>query len=171
MEKSFNKKYLNKDIFLVLFVNLFLANQLPHGSAIFDIWFACVLILGVKNLDKLSLYKQFLLVFIGLIPLFVCMARIVCLPILYTYLEKYSKEKVIQKFIYNLKNKRLFRIKLLLLIETPIWICTFIINNGKNVLEYFIIFIIFIVFFDLFGSYLVLFLWWKLRGELKNIDK
>ena len=100
------KKYLNKDVILTIFVNLFLANQLPHGSAIFDIWFACVLILGVKNLDKLSLYKQFLLVFIGLLPLFVCMARIVCLPILYTYLEKYSKEKVIQKFIYNLKNKQ-----------------------------------------------------------------
>ena len=33
--------------------------------------------------------------------------------------------------------------------------------------EYWII----LIFFDLFGSYLVLFLWWKLRGELKNIDK
>ena len=243
MEKSFNKKYLDKDVILTIFVNLFLANLWPHGFILGFFIAMCV-----KFTDGKSILCSILMICI----VFLSILRLFWLPILYKHMETNSKNEFIKKFICNIKNSRIYRVKILALtilmsffialafdtdmktlffIFISLFICSiilvllklcvfpilyknmsqikqlqllykFIYNLKMNksfqfiflyvfevilflYLLYFLVgysilqlfssliqeYWIILIFFDLFGSYLVLFLWWKLRGELKNIDK
>ncbi len=163
------KKYLNSQTFLIVFVNLFLANMLPHGmiSFITYMFFFLSRLQSSLSFNIASIAFDFLCL--------TMLLRLIWLPILYTYLEKESKIDYIQKFIFNLKNKRDFRIKVLVILEMPVLLydlyylflstdlydlfCNFIIASFASIVS--------IIMCDLFGSYLVLFLWWKFKGELK----
>lgn len=237
------KKYLHKDIIVTIFVNLFLANLWPHGFILGFFSAMCV-----KFTDNKSILYSILMVCI----LSLSILRLFCLPILYKYMEANSKNEFIQKFIFNIKNSRVCRVKILSLvillsffialtfdidirtlffIFVLFFICSivlsllkiyvfpilyknmseikqrqllykFIYNLKMNKIFRFIFLYVFevvlflyllhfcvgysilplfssliqeywiiLILFDLAGSYFVLFFWWKLRGELKNIDK
>ena len=83
--------------------------------------------------------------------------------------------QLLYKFIYNLKMNKSFQFIFLYVFEVILFLYLLYFLVGYSILQLFSSLIqeywIILIFFDLFGSYLVLFLWWKLRGELKNIDK
>lgn len=185
---DYMKKYLNWQILLIVFVNLFLANMYPHG--VFIVAYFTIPFLFNEH----GTVIQELMLILALLLLIV---RLFWLPILYKKLEKYSKNELVQKFIFNLKNNGTFRWKMLCIVEIPlICYCLFklisVVLNGwqigagfnyadystinwisyRNQLlnvscELSIMVLMTMIFFDLFGSYLALFLWWKIRGELK----
>ena len=178
------EKYINWQILLIVFVNLFLANIFYHGIAL--------------ALYLSSRFDFNLIITILVLCIIFPMQRFIWLPVLYSALEKYSKNELVQKLIYNLKNNSKFRWKTLFIVELP-WICYYIylimykIISGLSTYARYdstgflntinwnlywyslnsylsqILFValILIVFFNMSGSYLVLFLWWKIRGELK----
>ena len=177
------EKYINWQILLIVFVNLFLANIFYHGIAL--------------ALYLSSRFDFNLIITILVLCIIFPIQRFIWLPVLYSALEKYSKNELVQKLIYNLKNNSKFRWKTLCIVEIPlICYCLFklinVVLNGwqigagfnytdystinwmfyKNQLlniscELLILVLMLMIFFDLFGSYIVLFLWWKIRGELK----
>ena len=183
------KKVLSKDILIIIFVNLFLANIYPHGLFI-AVYFATPFLFEESG----TLTQKMMFTF----ALFLPVVRLFWLPILYARMEKYSNNELVQKFISNLKNNTKFRWKTLFIVELP-WICYYIylimykIISGLSTYARYdstgflntinwnlywyslnsylsqILFValILIVFFNMSGSYLVLFLWWKIRGELK----
>ena len=182
------EKYINWQILLIVFVNLFLANIYPHGLFI-AVYFATPFLFEECG----TLTQKMMFTF----ALFLPVVRLFWLPILYARMEKYSNNELVQKFISNLKNNSKFRWKILCIVEIPlICYCLFklinVVLNGwqigagfnytdystinwmfyKNQLlniscELLILVLMLMIFFDLFGSYIVLFLWWKIRGELK----
>lgn len=182
------KKILSKDILITVFVNLFLANIYPYGFFI-AVYFALPFLFEESG----TLIQKIMFALVLLLPV----VRLFWLPILYSKMEKYSKNELVQKFIFNLKNNGTFRWKMLCIVEIPlICYCLFklisVVLNGwqigagfnyadystinwisyRNQLlnvscELSIMVLMTMIFFDLFGSYLALFLWWKIRGELK----
>ncbi len=176
------KQYLNKEIIFVVLINLLGANIIFSGPIIVLI---AVIIASAFSYDPDRALTVAVFTFLAIILL-----RLLVLPIAYGKLERKSKNEIIQKFIHNLKNNNKFRLKFLLFTELPVFLYIIFISiiNIKDYLEdhnfnfshmdansYLIgdlkeicIAILIIMFcFDLFGSYLVLFLWWKIRGELK----
>ena len=171
------KKYLDWQILLIIFVNLFLANLVPHIFFPTLLWcFAGFLGKELSEYDSLICY-----ILLGFILL-----RLYWLPVMYNICEHKLKNEIMQEFIYKLKNNNKFRRKFLFCIELPLLM--FMLGSilyeifitwdeikplmhlswiFDIVTLHFIFLLISIIFFDLFGSYLVLFLWWKIRGELK----
>ena len=114
------------------------------------------------------------------ISLFICSIILVLLklcvfPILYKNMSQIKQLQLLYKFIYNLKMNKSFQFIFLYVFEVILFLYLLYFLFGYSILQLFSSLIqeywIILIFFDLFGSYLVLFLWWKLRGELKNIDK
>ena len=183
------KRFLSKDILIVVFVNLFLANMYPLGFFI-ALYFAIPFLFEE--------HRAVILECMFILALFLPMIRLIWLPILYTKMEKYSKNELVQELIYNLKNNSQFRWGTIFAVELP-WICYYIyliiyklISNFSAYVRYddigwissinlelywygitsylsqiLIRALILFIFFNLSFSYLVLFLWWKIRGELK----
>ena len=163
------KKYLEKDLILVILVNFFIANLLPHGIYL-GCMFAIIAMYGENPICS----------FVGLVGmLFLPLMRLISLPVLYSQLEKKSKNVYIKKFINNLKCNNFFRIRLLFLaaISPMISIIYFILSNRneyiyepfKIIIECFIFEIALILLFDIFGSYLILFLYWDIQKLIKKI--
>ncbi len=138
---------------------------------LFIIEFLNIILLLASDIYKLPYLICILLV----VLFFLIVLQMFIFPLLYKDVEKNKAHKYVYKFIYNLKNNSDFRFIFLYLFELFLFIYLLIIwlkfSISSFMLDYMRIFLLTIVFFDLFGSYLVLFLWWKLRGELKNIDK
>lgn len=181
------KKYFHWQILLIVFVNLFLANFFP----LIDISFIFMFLVEFLNRDLPEHYIIWFILFIFFIT------RPFWLPVTYYFLEHKSKNELVQRFIYNLKNKSSFRKKILLFTGMPLLIFLLIVilfvilfdwntpevdyanilqtinwlKYIREVLITIIICIIFglarILFFDLVGSYLILFLFWKIRRKLK----
>lgn len=158
------KEYLNWQILLIVLVNLFLVCFYRLG----------ILILGIAAIKIYfshgtysSAYEYALLFF----SLLFCLTRVLYLPILYSCLDKKSNNKIVKNFIYNLKNNKKFRIIILCLVELPTLIFAFngISYNyfGQAVYEFIFFITLSFVLLDLFGSYVFLFLWWKVTGQLK----
>lgn len=136
--------------------------------------------------DSFGLLYTFLLALIFIM-------KFLYLPIMYFFLEKYSQNKVVKTFIYNLKNKKNFRRNLFILVSIPTIILALIASvecyyellpsdeyyynllsftDYCDILFYVIktfieVYVAYFVIADLQGSYVVLFLWWWIRGELK----
>lgn len=155
------KEYLNWQIMLIVFVNLFMANT----------YFAAKHLLGIPAVYLMFNYKNAWIVFFA--SMFICISRVIYLPVLYSFLENKSNNKLVKKFIYNLKNNKKFRIIFLIFVELPVFTIavTGAHNGAYNVFSY-LFNLCFGIFFsfcllDLFGSYVFLFLWWKITGQLK----
>ena len=83
------EKYINWQILLIVFVNLFLANIFYHGIAL--------------ALYLSSRFDFNLIITILVLCIIFPIQRFIWLPVLYSALEKYSKNELVQKLIYNLK--------------------------------------------------------------------
>lgn len=155
------KEYFNWQILLILFVNIFLANSFFYIKYVMG--YPAVWIYGGHKF-------AFILCLLGM---FLCVIRVIYLPILYSLLEKYSKNSVVKKFINKLKTDKIFQIQILVLIELPILYLgiTNSFGNNSNIFKSFYEMVFFLLvsagFIDLFGSYVVLFLWWKFKDELR----
>lgn len=154
------KEYINWQIFLILFVNIFMASS----------YFTWIYLMGIIAIE-LMFGDSFGLLYMFLLALILIM-KFLYLPILYSLLGKYSKNKIVKSFIYNLKNNKKFRIKVLVLVSIPTIILSFrqagYDEFWSDIMAFTNTFIIQFTFIDLLGSYVVLFLWWWIRGELKS---
>lgn len=157
------KEYLSWQILLLILTNLLLADECIIGFIL--LMSASIVVIFSKNI--------FISGSIFLLAVLFCLCRIIYLPILYSLLEKKSNNVIILKFIYNLKNKKDMRKKILLILSIlpSIFIAYCSIVGTSNIIECFIRFGIltvnYFLLFSLLGSYVVLFLWWWIRGELK----
>ena len=154
-----------KDVMLLIFANLFLANIIPHGVIIFMIF-----------IFSLFVYGSWLLFFMCLVVVFLCIFRIIYLPLIYSDLEKNSENELVLKFINNLKTKKYWRRNLLLGWEFLLFsfFLIFFSRHGNifslSIADFFVslfLIVVFNIFFDIFGSYVALFAWWKIKGELR----
>lgn len=155
------KEYLNWQILLILFVNIFMANS----------YFTWIYPLGMLAI-KIMFGDGSGLLYIFLAILILTM-KFLYLPILYSLLDKYSKNMVVKNFISNMKKRAEYRKKILIVAGMPTLIIAikYGLNNYHDIFSYMYSFIEAIMgqlcCMDLFGSYLILFLWWKLKGELR----
>lgn len=159
-------RYLNIQIIFVILVNIFLA----------DITFISLPILlysfleHLKNIGSYLDYPLIILYILSILRLFV-------LPILYTILEKKSKNEIIQKFIYNLKNSNKYKGMVLLITFMPVFLFIAITNfsdlikPGTDLQGYFWTLFICEFIWGLFGSYLVLFLYWYIKDKINRIQE
>ena len=162
------KKYLTRDIIITLFVNLFLADMFVSGT-----WLIPFVLLnyygGAPFIENHSL-------FFALIMYLLLVLKPISLPILYTFFQKKSKDEVVQRFIYLLKNSKAMKRKVLLLSIIPSIIDYFCDWSGfdftlKRLLDlvlHFHQFILVSIVYGLFGSYLVLYLYWYVEDKIKN---
>ncbi len=177
-----SEKFRNKSDFVLLIgINLFI--PLFYGSYFFFILMQNMLIISLGavtlpfNINELVYYWEYF--FLDFIYFFFLVLRFFLLPFTYNFLEKKSQNEIVKNFIYKLKNNKKARYSILLISEILFVFFyvfyKFIFNNMPNLFAYDIkylnsiicIHIQFTLFSDLLGSYLVLFLWWKFKGELK----
>ncbi|MGN0017774.1 MAG: hypothetical protein ACI37S_01910 [Candidatus Gastranaerophilaceae bacterium] len=157
------KKYLTKDIIITFLVNVLL---LDNSLIVF--------LGGVIMIDTMA--GETFIVNLSILILFLLfIARIVALPMLYFLMEKYSKDITLKNFIYNLKNSNKFKIKILFITVIPAliyWLLgdfkfNVILERLLDFLFNFKDFILYLLLFSLFGSYLVLYLYWYIEDKAK----
>lgn len=151
------KEYINWQTLLILFVNVFLAHYAILGIALFGIF----LIYGYFGDESL---KRDIIIYIALIFFFIfSVLRLFCLPILYSKLEQKSSNPVVLELISLLKTNRVFRYELVIFI--------ILVDSSWFLEAPFVGFISILALYTLFLSsslsYIVLFCWWKYKGELK----
>lgn len=161
----------NDDIVTLVFQHIFLANMFPHG-----------ILIGLIFAGPIALICMGNMVVFYIVMAIVLLARVVFLPIIYDHMEKNSKSEAVKNFIYNLKNNWKFRIKLILswdLLAVLFLSSSFFVklftafpsNFNLNIIPEFVNIVLFVIafniFFDPVGSYVALFVWWKIRGELR----
>ena len=136
---------------------VFLAHYAILGIALFGIF----LIYGYFGDESL---KRDIIIYIALIFFFIfSVLRLFCLPILYSKLEQKSSNPVVLKLISLLKTNRVFRYELVIFI--------ILVDSSWFLEAPFVGFISILALYTLFLSsslsYIVLFCWWKYKGELK----
>lgn len=166
------KKSFNWEILLFILLHIFLIDFTIIGLLLL----ALVVISGISH-------EQVALILFAIFAL-LCMSRLMILPVLYNYLENKSKQKFLLNITAKLKSSTRTRIIMLLITILPLFLFTtasllyeVVINNlylfnnlyllYKNLESFVILMIIFPIFFGAFGSYLALFLWWKIKGKLE----
>ena len=149
------KKYLNRDVFLILLGNM-LADYSFFGLLYMGL--GMFLLMYDNNLGFAFVFLFFLFFII----------RLIILPIVYTYLEKNTKHNFIKIFIYKLRTSWFVKFLILLLTLIPIIIDNFCFFN-KFLFDS--SFFQIALFFGLFGSYLILFLYWFVVDIIKYIRK
>ena len=155
------------DTFLIIFINFFVADL----NIIF-VWLVILFLQYYVFLSK-ALNKEWdeissiYLLPILMLFLLIYIIKNVSLPILYYILEKTSKSKSIKKFINNLKHKVIMKILVLFVSIIPFLIWNKF-NDSLFKKEIWSDFFFFCIVFGLFGSYLFLFLWWKVEKWWKN---
>ena len=149
------EKYLNRDIYLILLGNI-LANY-----SFFGFLYICL------GMFLLMYDNDLVFVFIFLFLLFF-LVRLIILPIVYTYLEKNTKHNVVKIFIYKLRTSWMVKILILLLTLIPTIIDLFCLEG-----YFFFDTHLFrsALFLGLFGSYLILFLYWFIVDIIKHIKE
>ena len=150
------KKYLNRDVFLIL-----LGNMLADISVSVYTFLALGMIFGIAE-------ESFLLFLCAFIAMFLFVLRICILPILYSYLERKTKHNIVKIFIHKLKTSWSAKFLILLLTLVPTIIDDFFIN-GK--VSFDSSFFRIALFLGLFGSYLILFLYWFVVDIIKHIKE
>lgn len=159
------KKYLNWEIILTLLVNFFLADFTLLGMFI---------LLYAVSIAEPQPDRAFSIM---LFVLFLAFLRIIYLPILYTVLEKKSKNEIVQRFISCMKNSKKTRVIILLVTLLPVFLyvtySVFAASSADTetflfVLHYAGYLLLYTLGFGLFGSYIVLFLWWYLKDKFKQ---
>lgn len=159
------KKYFNWEIILTLLVNFFLAD--------FTLLSMIILLYAVSIAQSQPDRAFSIMLFV----LFLAFLRIIYLPILYTVLEKKSKNEIVQKFINSMKNNKKTRVIILLVTLLPVFLyvtySVFAASSADTeiflfVLHYSGYLLLYTLGFGLFGSYLVLFLWWYLMDKFKS---
>ena len=146
-------------VLLIIFVNLFVADiTIPFILVVFAAFvtrYDTVSILGL-DVKCVDIYIILLMV--------ITILKYISLPILYNILYKISKSKIILGFIHLLKTNILFKIFILFLTLIPEYL--FFISNSKSTSIFAYVYIF--IYFGLFGSYLFLFLWWKVEKWWKR---
>ena len=154
------KKYLNRDVFLILIGNMLADFLIPT-------------LLFVKLLIKFGITENFFPFCLCLLGLFLySVARPFILPVLYTYLGQKNQNDVIQIFIKSLKTSRF--IKCLMLLITMIFsiLSAFVFFIVTNCVKFNIKgFISIFLFYSIFNSYLILFLYWFIVDIIKHIKE
>ncbi|MBQ8459691.1 hypothetical protein IJ541_06280 [bacterium] len=142
------KYFLSIDFIILLIINLFVIN-------IYFLIFQIVAYLVVFSLIIRNTDNAFIAAVI-----FGYIIHKIWLPVLYSLLENKSKNFIVQKFIYNLKNNWKWKFSALLL-SALFPFATNIKDDGAPYL--------FIQLFAIsgFSSYFVLFIWWGIRKKLK----
>ena len=149
------KKYLNRDVFLIL-----LGNMLADYSFI-GLLFLVLIMFFLMNNNNLGFAFVFLFLLFFLV-------RLIILPIIYTYLEKNTKHNFITIFIYKLRTSWFVKFLILLLTLIPTIIDNFCFFN-KFLFDS--SFFRIALFLGLFGSYLILFLYWFIVDIIKHIKE
>ena len=149
------KKYLNRDVFLIL-----LGNMLADYSFI-GLLFLVLIMFFLMNNNNLGFAFVFLFLLFFLV-------RLIILPIVYTYLEKNTKHNFIKIFIYKLRTSWFVKFLILLLTLIPTIIDLFCLEG-----YFFFDTHLFrsALFLGLFGSYLILFLYWFIVDIIKHIKE
>ena len=149
------KKYLNRDVFLIL-----LGNMLADYSFI-GLLFLVLIMFFLMNNNNLGFAFVFLFFLFFII-------RLIILPIVYTYLEKNTKHNFIKIFIYKLRTSWMVKILILLLTLIPTITDIFCLKGEflSKVYSFRVA-----LFLGLFGSYLILFLYWFVVDIIKYIKE
>lgn len=162
------KKYFDKDFLIVVIINILI----PVTYAFLGLH--ALLLMFLPELftneyfitsESSTLYNIGMI--IGFIVAFgICSTRLLILPVFYSKFEKYSKSKLVQIFISNLKSNCKYQVLTLFIVELPL-ILYFLLTVDSIGLERFIECLYYLLFafvcFDLLGCYVVLFLWWKIK--------
>ena len=160
------KRYLTKDIIIIFIINL-----LTDVSCVMEIGYILCVLFSHCDLERFAL------------PLFLILNLIfflhfLTLPILYFFMARFSKNEIVKIFIKNLRTSNKFKLQILgysLLVTLLNEIIYEIINPPFPItfvnflLGLFDIsrFISWTLFFGLFGSYLVLYLYWYIEDKAK----
>jgi len=151
--KKILKILFTRDILLLIIVNLLLAD-----TAIFSFF-----LMFAGAISREFIYIDYALMIMTI--------RLFVLPIFYNLLKKYTKNKCVQDFLYKLRYSIKTRLLILILSPIPFIIECLILFRNANLLELLssiIPFYILSLFCGLFGSYLVLFLYWYIEDKIKN---
>ena len=147
------KKYLNRDVFLILLGNI-LASFSFYAVLFTSFFFLLLINNNIQGFISLFLF------------LFLFSSRLILLPILYTYLEKNTKHDIVKTFICKLKISFVAKFLILTLAFIFAFIDVFY-YCGKIYIKLLCI----SLFFGLFGSYLILFLYWFIVDIIKHIKE
>ncbi len=123
------------------------------------------------------LFGGYLLAFLDFVFVIFVGLRFCILPVTYNFLEKKSKNNIIKKIIYNLKNNRKVRYITLIVSELP-FLSFYIagsyyrfmayVDVPTEIMDFLVIQACITLFADLLGCYIVLFLWWKFADIYKQ---
>ena len=177
-------KKINPKRFLINYFSMILVNFLFADSNIILLLvgtFFSLVFPFVANLHKFLekchhdfniIYDEIIFTHVGnfliILIILTLLLKLLVLPIFYNMLETRSKNVKIVKFIKNLKTK--FRMKFLILFVSIIPFLIFNMLTKPN--DILFSFLVLCIISGLFGSYLVLFLWWEVEKWWKvDCDK
>ncbi len=159
------KKYLTWEFFILLFVHLFLADATFIGI------FLLTIVMLVAMSDHVRLFHVSLF-----FSYFIISFRLIYLPLTYEWLLKNGTNDYIIQFIKDLKSNNILKLKVLLISGSPAFLSITIrflqdIYYGQySSLAGYVYLITFSeLALGIFGSYLVLYVWWKLKDIFKKI--
>ena len=147
------------DFILLILVNIFFINVYC--------FFICTLLLLPLTMFIWSVLNFFLPLIDfqkiqGILSLFCFFGYKFFLIPIYSYFEKYSKNTVVQKFIYNLKSSLIWKIAILYLVS--LYPIIELEDFGKTTVAKQLI------LYSGFMSYVILFIWWKIQ-KINNTNK
>ncbi len=162
-----NKIFKDKDLWLIVITHLVFINSFAHGL-VFG-FLLIILLLTSVFICSLFNYNDRETIFVFIVILLLILSYIIrsaALPIVYSYLEKNSKNTNIIKFINKIKSNYLLR-TIILFISALI---PFSIHNVTNISPKLIL-LLHLFLFSYFISYVTLFIWWDIQKIVCCISK
>ncbi|MBR2524927.1 hypothetical protein IKE67_00525 [bacterium] len=144
------KQIFHKDIFLILFINIFIDVTLLE----------MLLFLLAISLE------EYLYIYIPIAILMLNLSHCCILPVFYSYMKKSSDNIIIKKFITNLKCTSKY--KVIVLIITSILPLVILNIKIEKLMFNFINIFLGIIFPSAFGSYITLFLYWYVKDNFSE---
>lgn len=154
-----NEIFKNKDLWLIIITHLVYINPIVHGLVfgllliilLLTFVFVCS-IFNYNNRDTIFVFLSIILFILSYI------IRCITLPIIYSYLEKNTKNINIIIFINKIKSDYLWR-AIILLISALIPFKIYNVTNTNPKL----ILLLHLFLFSYFISYVTLFIWWDIQ--------
>ena len=160
-----NKIFKDKDLWLIAITHLVFINSFAHGL-VFGLLLIILLLTSVF-ICSLFNYNDRETIFVFIVILLLILSYIIrsaALPIVYSYLEKNSKNTNIIKFINKIKSNYLWR-TIILLISALIPFSIYNVTNTNPKL----ILLLHLFLFSYFISYATLYIWWDIQKFIKKI--
>lgn len=159
----FNKNILCWEILILIFVHLFLAD----GTILIFCTLMPITVIAAYSATGDS-NPALIIILLGILAVSILL-KFIYLPLTYNLMEKKSKKSFILNFIKNLKNNNKFKLRALFFSLTPYLIFYFYLiikkagSSSFNLLSITYLICFMSIVTGVFGSYLMLFAWWKFR--------